>query len=98
MLQVIREFKKLIDGQNPDLLVFASNFWDIATYTTKNASKLVPEDLEEYVLEEFQDNFSSVLSTIEVGICITSAQCSQVQTTKTCFVLLPMVLQVLQLC
>ena len=67
-LQVIREFKQLTGGQNPDLLVFASNFWDIATYTTKNASKLVPEDLEDYVLEEYQDNLSSVLSTIEVGL------------------------------
>ena len=47
--------------------MFASNFWDIATYTTKNASKLAGEDLEEYVLEEFQGNLSAVLSAIEVG-------------------------------
>ena len=65
-LQVIRSFVELNGGEKPDLLVFASNFWDIATYTTKNASKLEPEDLEDYVLEDFQDNLSAVLSTIEV--------------------------------
>ena len=47
-------------------MVFAANFWDIAGYALNNASKLAPDDLEEYVLEEFQANLSAVLSAIGV--------------------------------
>ena len=65
-MQVVRSFAELNGGEGPDLLVFASNFWDIATYTTKNASKLEREDLEDYVLDDFQGNLSAVLSAIEV--------------------------------
>ena len=66
--QVIKSFKDLNEGEGPDLLVFAANFWDIAGFALNNASKLAPDDLEEYVLEEFQGNLSAVLSAIDVRL------------------------------
>ena len=63
----MREFKKLNDGQDPGLVVFASNFWDIASYSTKNASILASDDFDDYVMQEFEGNLSHALSTVEVG-------------------------------
>jgi hypothetical protein len=64
-VQVIASFKNMT-GTGPEMVIFASNFWDIASWSTRNASILGADDLEGWVMEEFQANLSHVLSTIEV--------------------------------
>ena len=63
-MQVVASFKN-VTGRDPEMVVFASNFWDIASLGTRNASILDTADLEEWVLDEFNRNMSHVLSTIE---------------------------------
>ena len=65
-VQVIASFKNLT-GRDPEMVVFASNFWDIASWGTRNASILDTDDLEDWVMEDFNRNMSHVLSSIEVS-------------------------------
>jgi len=65
-VQVVASFKNLT-GTGPELVVFASNFWDIASWSTKNASILDGDDFETHVMEEYETNLSHVLSTIEAS-------------------------------
>lgn len=62
---MIASFKNMT-GTGPEMVVFASNFWDIASWSTRNASILDADYLEGWVMKEFQANLSHVLSTIEV--------------------------------
>lgn len=64
--QVVASFKKLT-GRDPELVVFASNYWDIASWTNRNANVFDRDDLEDWAIDEFQTNMSHVLSTIEVS-------------------------------
>lgn len=66
MTQVIASFKNLT-GRDPEMVVFASNFWDIATWSTRNSSILDTDDLDEWVMDQFSTNMSHVLSTIEAS-------------------------------
>ena len=66
MTQVIASFKNLT-GRDPEMVVFASNFWDIASWGTRNASILDTDDLEDWLMEDFNQNMSHVLSTIEAS-------------------------------
>ena len=66
MMQVIATFKEMI-GRDPEMVVFASNFWDIASWSTRNASILEAEDLEEWVMDQWSTNMSHVLSMIEAS-------------------------------
>ena len=66
LVQVIASFRNLT-GRDPEMVVFASNFWDIASWGTRNASILDTDDLEDWVMDDFNQNMSHVLSTIEVS-------------------------------
>ena len=66
MVQVVASFKNLT-GRDPEMVVFASNFWDIASWGARNASILDTDDLEEWVMDDFSRNMSHVLSTIEAS-------------------------------
>ena len=64
--QALASFRNLT-GRNPEMVVFASNFWDIASWSTRNASILDQDDLDDWAMEEFKANMSHVLSTIEAS-------------------------------
>ncbi len=65
-MQVIASFRNLT-GRDPEMVVFASNFWDIASWGTRNSSILDTDDLEDWVMDDFNQNMSHVLSTIEAS-------------------------------
>lgn len=54
-------------GEDPALVTFSSNYWDLANFAVTNATILQSESLESKVLNQIERNLSQVLSNIEVN-------------------------------